>query len=135
MPDISISIDDRAVRAMLTRAPNQVSQAMRGASNDAGTYILAIQRRYPPQRPGSSYRRTNTLNKSWSMRISGTSLGVRVTIGSNGAVAPSNRYVQDRDRQARIHRGRWRNTVQHTAETERDRVVRFYADRLAMVGR
>jgi hypothetical protein len=135
MPDISVSIDDRAVDAMLTRAPNQVNQAMRGASNDAGTYILAIQRRYPVQRPGSSYRRTMTLNKSWSMRISGSNSEVRVRIGSNGAMAPYNRFVQSRAHQARIHRGRWENTVEGTAERERGRVVRFYVDRLAMVGR
>lgn len=135
MPDISISIDSREVQATLTRAPNQTNQALRGGAEDAGTYVLAIQKRYPQQRPGSSYRRTNVLKNSWSKRIEGTGLTITVRIGSNGAMAPYNRYVQDRDRQARIHRGRWTNTVQDTVERERDRVVRFYVDRLAMVGR
>lgn len=134
MPDISIAIDSRDVQATLTRAPNQVSQALRGGAEDAGTYVLAIQKRYPQQRPGSSYRRTNVLKNSWSKRIEGTGLTITVRIGSNSSMAPYARFVQSRPHQARHHRGRWQ-TVEDTVERERDRVVRFYVDRLAMIGR
>lgn len=134
MPDISISIDSREAQATLTRAPNQVSSAMRAATTDATSYVLAIVKRYPQQRPGSAYKRTGTLQRSWSVRITGSNLSIRGEIGSSGSMAPYNRYVMDRTRQSRYHRGRWR-TIQDVAETERDRVVRFYVDRLAMVGR
>lgn len=134
MPDISVSIDSRDVQATLTRAPNQVSQAMRGGMEDATTYVLARIRAYPRQRPGSSYRRTGTLNRSWSRRISGTGSTIRGLVGSNAAIAPYNRYVQSRTHQARIHRGRWQ-TVESVAETERDTVVRMFQARFEAISR
>lgn len=133
MANISISIDDSQVRTLLSRAPGKLGQAMRGGAEDSGTFILAIQKRYPPQRTGSAYKRTRVLGDSWSKRVEGSGLNIRVTIGSNGAMAPYNRYVQDRTRQARVHQGRWQ-TIQSVAEDSESTVVRMFADRLAAAG-
>lgn len=133
MPEISIAVDADRVRALLQRAPNDLNAAMRGATEDATTYLLALIRRYPQQRAGSTYRRTGTLNRSWSRRVEGTGLSIRGFVGSNGNIAPYNRYVQSRREQAAVHRGRWQ-TVEDVAEHERDRVVQFYRDRLRAAG-
>lgn len=133
MPNISIQVNDSAVRNLLSRAPGQISIAMRSSLEDASTYVLGIMRRYPSPPAGSTYRRTNTLNRSWSRRVLGSGLNMQAVIGSSGAIAPYNRYVQDRRRQAAIHRGRWR-TADDVAEQERTRVVRFFEDRLRAAG-
>lgn len=133
MPDIRMTIDDSAVQALLSRAPGLVSLALRGAVEDGTTYVLAKIKRYPPQRPGSSYTRTHTLEKSWARRIEGRGLEIRGIVASNGAMAPYNRFVQDRDRQVRIHRGRWQ-TAQSVAEAAQPVVQRMMMDRLRAAG-
>jgi hypothetical protein len=134
--DVTIVIDDRAVRAMLQRAPAQINRALRGGVEDASTYLLRQMQTYPPQRSGSPYRRTGNLRRSWS-RIPIRSNGVDTTggIGSNPNVAPYNRRVQDRLQQASVHQGRW-DTVQTVGERSRGQVQRFFDDRLrAELGR
>lgn len=133
MPDIRMETNDSAVRALIRRAPGLVSLALRGAVEDGTTYVLAKLKRYPPQRPGSSYRRTHTLEKSWSRRIEGRGLEIRGIVASNGNMAPYNRVVQDRDRQARVHRGRW-HTAQSVSEAAQPVVQRFFDDRLRAAG-
>lgn len=133
MPEISITVDAARVRSLLSSAPNQINAAMVSATESATTYLLALTRRYPQQRTGSTYRRTGTLNRSWSRRVEGTGLSIRGFVGSNGNIAPYNRYVQSRREQAAVHRGRWQ-TVEDVAEHERNRVVQFYRDRLAAAG-
>lgn len=132
MPNITLSVNDSNVQALLSRAPGRVSVAMRGAMEDSTTYVLAKIKRYPPQRPGSSYIRTHILEKSWSRRVEGSGSTIRGIVGSNSAMAPYNRIVQDRDRQATIHQGRW-NTAQDIVEQSEPRVQRFFEDRLAAV--
>jgi hypothetical protein len=67
---------------------------------------------YPPAPPSRRYRRTGTLGRLWAS-------GARVVEGSGinlvgrvGNRAPYGPYVQDPDRQAAWHRGRWRTTDQ-----------------------
>jgi hypothetical protein len=59
---------------------------------------------YPAQRPGSSYVRTGTLGRRWTVKISRRSDGVEGRVGNNTVYAP---FVQSHRFQARIHRGRW----------------------------
>jgi len=90
----------------------------------AGANLLRNEmRRYPPAPPQSTYRRTGTLGKSWTQTImrGGRGGGFVAQIGTRLNYAP---YVQDRDRQAAVHRGRWQ-TVQSVAEAKREEVVRF----------
>ena len=112
MANVALEIDDSDVRRMLASSPAKLDRAMRGAMNDATALLLRDLQTYPPQRTGSSYVRTGTLRRSWSRDIQGDGLAMRGIVGSNENMAPYNRYVQDADRQAAIHQGRWTNTVQ-----------------------
>ncbi len=131
--NISVTADTRRADALLSRAPTSISTAMRGGMEDSTTYTLAIIKRYPEEPPNSTYTRTHTLEKSWSRRFEGSGLTIRGIVGSNGNMAPYNRRVQDRDRQARIHRGRWQ-TIQSVAEDITPRVQRFFDDRIRASG-
>lgn len=63
---------------------------------------------YPAAPPSSTYRRTGTLGRAWTI---GRGLMMR-SVGNNTTYAP---YVQDRAQQAWMHQGRWA-TAQDTAE-------------------
>ena len=112
MANVALEIDDSDVRRMLASSPAKLDRAMRGGMNDATALLLRELQTYPAQRTGSTYKRTGTLPRSWSREIDGNGLTMRGIVGSNENMAPYNRYVQDADRQAAIHQGRWTNTVQ-----------------------
>ena len=113
--EVTITVDDRQVRALLDQTPAQIDRALRAGMTDATVHLLNQLRTYPPQRAGSAYKRTNTLRGSWNRRIEGGGLGLAGHVESNGNVAPYNRLVQDRTRQARPHVGRWQ-TAQDVSE-------------------
>lgn len=112
MADISITLDDSEVRALLRNGRAGLNRAFAGGINDATALLLRDLQTYPPQRSGSSYQRTGTLRRSWSREISGVGLAMRAIVGSNENIATYNRLVQDSTRQAPIHRDLWTNTVQ-----------------------
>ena len=65
---------------------------------------------YPPQPADSDYRRTGTLGRLWTtatphMTMSGHVLDARI-----GNATPYGPWVQDPERQGRVHRGRWQTT-------------------------
>lgn len=130
---ITIDIHDKDARQKIDNGPDSVREAMRGAMEDATTYALALIKRYPVPPGSSSYTRTHTLEKSWSRTVRGSGARITGQVGSNGNMAPYNRYVQDRERQARIHRGRWL-TIQQLAENEEPRIQRMFADRIRAAG-
>lgn len=129
MPDISFEINDSAPRRMLAGAPGAMNRAMRGGHNDATALFLRELKTYPPQRSGSTYKRTNTLKRSWSRSIEGEGLQMRAIVGSNSNMAPYNRAVQDEDRQRAIFRGRWTNTAQNVVRRNQTTVQEMYASR------
>lgn len=112
MANVALELDDSEVRRMLASSPAKLDRAMRGSMNDATALLLRDLQTYPPQRTGSTYKRTGTLRRSWSREILGDGLAMRGIVGSNENMAPYNRAVQDADRQAPIHRGLWTNTAQ-----------------------
>lgn len=136
MTTIRVTINDTQVRNMLRRAPRKIDSALTAGLEDASTHVLRIMKTYPTQRRGSTYRRTNTLKRSWKRRVdsrgrlSGLGSRVRAIIDSDGSIAPYNRFVQDRDVQARVHRGRWTNTAQGVVEREARTVVNMIDNRL-----
>ena len=130
MTTVTIDIDSRAARLLLTRAPQRIDRALRAAMEDSTVLLLREQQTYPPQRTGSTYRRTNTLRRSWSRRIYRDGSGIVGEVGSSGNTAPYNRYVQDQTQQASIHRGRWTNTAQETARRNTTTVQRYFDRRL-----
>ena len=130
MTTVTIDIDSREARLLLTRAPQRIDRALRAGMEDSTVLLLREQQTYPPQRTGSTYRRTNTLRRSWSRRIRQEGSGIVGEVGSSGNTAPYNRYVQDQTQQANIHRGRWTNTAQETARRNESTVQRYFDRRL-----
>lgn len=131
MTDITITIDSREVRLLLDRAPGRIDRALRAAMDDSTTLLLREMKTYPPQRPGSAYKRTGTLRRSWhrpAIRREGSAIVGEVA--SSGNMAPYNRLVQDQTKQARVHRGRWTNTAQEVARRNERTIQRFFDRRL-----
>ena len=131
MTTVTIDIDSRAARLLLTRAPQRIDRALRAAMEDSTVLLLREQQTYPPQRTGSTYKRTGTLRRSWHrppIKREGTAIVGEVA--SSGQTAPYNRYVQDQTQQASIHRGRWTNTAQETARRNTTTVQRYFDRRL-----
>jgi len=130
MTTVNIEIDSRAVRNMIDRAPARVNRALRAAMDDSTILLLREVQTYPPQRPGSTYKRTGTLKRSWLRRVRGDASSVTGEVVSSGNMAPYNRQVQDQTRQARVHRGRWTNTVQEVARRNERTIQRYFDRRL-----
>lgn len=130
MADVSITINSEEVIRQLGATPAQVRIAMRQAMEDAVTLVLRDQRTYPSPPANSSYRRTFTLQRSWSREIVESGDSIRGRVGSNANVAPYNRYVQDEAMQSRVHAGRWTNTIQGTVRARQATIQRFFDERL-----
>ena len=130
MTNVTIQIDSRETRLMLLRAPSRIDRALRAAMEDSTTLLLREQQTYPTQRTGTAYKRTGTLRRSWSRRVSREGTAIVGTVGSSGNTAPYNRYVQDQTQQASIHRGRWTNTAQETARRNESTIQRYFDRRL-----
>lgn len=74
--------------------------------------VLRIQRdmqEYPTQRVGSLYRRTGTLGRLWVVKVYQEGAYLTGKVGNRVKYAP---FVQSRQFQARIHRGRWQTDAQ-----------------------
>ena len=68
-----------------------VVKMMRSATAEGQRHIAV----YPPQRlRKSNYRRTGTLKRSWSKKVSAAGNKVVGIVGSSSAIAPYNRFVQ-----------------------------------------
>lgn len=59
---------------------------------------------YPPQRAPIRYRRTGTLGRRWTTRVTEGADGLVGKVGNNTVYGP---FVQSEMFQAAIHRGRW----------------------------
>jgi hypothetical protein len=85
---------DRAASSAVLRAAMQ-------ASCDLVQRQLAV---YPPARSGSQYRRTGTLGRRWTTKVTGAGYDVEGVVGNNTAYGP---YVMDWHDQAWMHVGVW----------------------------
>ena len=130
MTTVTIEIESRQVIGYLQQAPVRINRAMRAAMEDATVLIHRQMQTYPPQRAGSTYKRTNTLRASWFRRISGQGNELVGEVVSSGNTAPYNRLVQDADRQAAVHRGRWTNTAQEVQRRTAPTIQRYFDRRL-----
>lgn len=75
---------------------------------------------YPAQGSGARYRRTGTLGRRWTTRSSQPSpMRLEVEVGNNTLYGP---YVQSKERQAAVHRGRWQTDVE-VAEQNTDAII------------
>lgn len=128
--NLSIRIEDGEVRDLIDRTPAKLDDAMLGGMNDATALLLRELKEYPPPPPGSTYKRTRSLSNSWHKEIEGHGLLLRGTVGSNDNIAPYNRWVQDEERQAEIHRGRWRNTAQEVLRRNEQNIRSMFSARV-----
>lgn len=83
---------------------------------------------YPPPPSGSGYVRTRTLGRLWHQarpQISAQGQILDARIGNATSYGP---YVQDPDRQAWMHQGRWQTT--DDVVEARGRVAKAYLDRV-----
>ena len=71
-----------------------------------------------------------TLQASWFRRISGQGNEIVGEVVSSGNTATYNRLVQDADRQAAVHRGRWTNTAQEVQRRTTPTIQRYFDRRL-----
>ena len=136
MTTVTIEIESRQVIGYLQQAPVRINRAMRAAMEDATVLIHRQMQTYPPQRAGSTYKRTNTLRASWFRRISGQGNEITGEVVSSGNMTGTrdggsyNRLVQDADRQAAVHRGRWTNTAQEVQRRTPPTIQRYFDRRL-----
>src|SRR5574343_120307 len=130
MTPVTIEIESRQVIGYLQQAPTRINRAMRAAMEDATVLIHRQMRTYPPKPSGSRYDRTMTLQASWLRRISGQGNEIVGEVVSSGNTAPYNRLVQDADRQAAVHRGRWTNTAQEVQRRTTPTIQRYFDRRL-----
>ena len=99
---------------------------MRRATAEGQRHIAV----YPPQRlHKSNYRRTGTLKRSWSSKVSAAGNKVQGIVGSNSNIAPYNRFVQgprkgDGARQLRLFRGAGWKGVDELEDFLQDEVQR-----------
>ena len=80
--------------------------------------VVRLQRgmaEYPTLRAGSSYVRTGTLGRRWTTRVLRSAGGLRGKVGNNTSYGP---FVQSRQFQASIHRGRWQTDEQVVERNE-----------------
>lgn len=75
---------------------------------------------YPPKPEGSSYRRTGRLGRSWAISHNITARGIE---GETGTKLEYAHWVQDEERQAWMHRDRWRNTDVSVANRHREPIL------------
>lgn len=135
--NITITIDSRDVQRLLQVAPARTQRALVAGMTDATLYMQRLLQDYPEQRKGSTYKRTNTLKRSWlqsdSRRIQRTAGGgVEGGVFSSRFAQSYNRLVQDADNQAQVHRTTWRgHTVQAIAAAKKRDVQRMFSIRLA----
>jgi hypothetical protein len=126
--ELTITINDASVRAMLNGTPAQINRALVAGLNDASALLLGDLKEYPEQHSNSTYRRTRDLAKSWTRDLGTAKLQARV--GSNPNVAPYNVWVQNEPTQARVHRGRWGNTIQAVTRNRQQQINDMFASRL-----
>lgn len=120
--------------AALDQYPEIVADELGPASQAALLSLIPELAKEPPAISGSSYRRTGTEARLWSAQppaFAVISSGFEASIGNATPYAP---WVQDRDKQAKVHRGRWA-TAQGVIEKGTERIVAYYNAALQRVAR
>ena len=100
-----VEIEIRGTDALIAKLGKvQATNALRDPMQRAVLRIQRDMQEYPTQRVGSTYRRTGTLGRLWTTRVQQNSGYLEGKVGNRVKYAP---FVQSRQFQARIHRGRW----------------------------
>jgi hypothetical protein len=106
------------LQAAFAIAPGTVRAEVERAMHAALLSLIPELKRYPPPRPGQRYRRTKLLGRNWATAQPQLSSTGDTITGTLGNPTPYVRWVQDRERQAWMHKERW-PTVQTILERNR----------------
>ncbi len=121
----AVTIDIKGVDALIAKLGKvQATNILRPPMQRAVLRIQRDMQEYPPQRPGSRYVRgrgmanaagivehktSQQLGKRWTTKVFQEGAYLTGKVGNNVTYAP---FVQSRQFQARIHRGRWQTDAQ-----------------------
>ena len=100
-----IPIRSRAPKPDARKIRRELEKAMRDSVSDGQRFIA----KYPPQRlRKTGYRRTGTLKRSWSSKVTSGARRIEGVVGSNSGIAPYNRPVQGRRQVPAFRRAGWK---------------------------
>ena len=120
MPPVSITVKGlKEVQAAIAGGDADLKALMTRAMHDVVDYAVNFIAKYPPPPPHSTYVQTGTLGKRWTKTVK---QGHPIQ-GLIGNLTPYAKYVQDRDHQAKVHRGRWR-VIQQIGEDQQIIAIR-----------
>ncbi len=114
----------KVLRARLAKYPGKSAGKMTFVSDKQRRFFFAALREGTIQVP---YRRTGTLGRKWTSKVTFTDDDVMGFVGNSTPYAP---LVQGFDTQARIHAGNWQ-TEQGVANESRDEIMGIFADEIS----
>lgn len=122
MADNVIVFNVPEVAGAIERLPEQLIPALRRVAERWQLRRQAHLARYPGAVPGSRYRRTGTLGRTWTSSRPTWSASRSGFESRMGNATPYGPFVQDQRRQAKVHRGRW-GTVQEEEQSATPELV------------
>ena len=104
------------------------AETLRPGMERAVLFVQGQMQEYPPPPGGSTYRRTGTLGRRWTKSVTVSGGNVQGKVGNNTKYGP---WVQSKQFQSRVHRGRWM-TDEELVESEfaKRRVTEFLQDEI-----
>jgi hypothetical protein len=123
MPTIEIRGLDALQRKLNSIAGASLAQVLRPPMQRAVLLLQSDMADYPPQRSGSSYRRTGTLGRTWTTKVENIPGGVQGKVGNVTEYAP---LVQSEQFQSAVHRGRWTNTDEQVLRRRLAQIERMF---------
>ena len=126
MSSLKITVDASAIEMFhhrFSKLQADFPGALKKATQEATTALKDSIPPYPPIPPGSRYKRTGRLGKSFKVSVDAIGTQVVGHIQSRGVVyAP---YVIDEKRQAWMHKGRWW-TLQEVLSGNTSKLLAYY---------
>jgi len=123
MPESVVTVEIHGLNELVARMSKSPALVRRLAGDAIEKSVHLIHggvAQYPPPPPDSTYRRTGTLGRRWTTKTDREKLEGRV--GNATTYAP---YVQDKEKQAAIHQGRWQ-TAQGVTEGLMGKIEGFF---------
>lgn len=124
---IDIAIDTRGLESLEDGAID-----LHDPMETALSWMHADIAHYPPPPANSRYRRTGNLGRAWTTKITGGGANI---VGELGNAVRDRRgrsygpYVQDEQRQVRVHRLRWQ-TDKDVVDWNETRIMRMFDEHL-----
>ena len=107
---MSVSIEIKGINKLMAKLSR--AAAIDVLEKSMQRAVFRVQARiadYPPQRAGSAYRRTGTLGRRWTTKVTKQAEGVEGRVGNVTEYAP---FVQSARFQRPPFRGRWQTDEQ-----------------------